>query len=246
MSKGKNFNINWLQTSKMFASGHRYFAVNTGDKILSLFTKDDDGSWKYLGNMMDDINDFASEEQDEEDEEQETEESKFKNNKFTTYLHQFFDFFQTSKKGFVKGLVKLFGVKNLTALRTALNNGKLGVPFTAIKSFLNIAGVVKTNRKLINKLGISTNLSTKKGIVELEKSLQSKRTKLNSDLNTLLKNLKFVSNISKGGQELFNMIRKHPNNMNLDYDLNKKYGLKSKTAVNLIAAYLKNKKHGRK
>ena len=44
MSKGKNFNINWLQTSKMFASGHRYFAVNTGGKVLSLFTKDDDGS----------------------------------------------------------------------------------------------------------------------------------------------------------------------------------------------------------
>ena len=112
--------------------------------------------------MMDDINDFASEEQEQDDEEQESEEDKFKKNKFNTYLHQFFDFFQTSKKGFIKGLVKLFGVKNLNALRTALNNGKLGVPFTAIKSFLNIAGVVKTNRKLLNQLGVRTNLSTKK------------------------------------------------------------------------------------
>lgn len=246
MSKGKNFNINWLQTSKMFASGHRYFTVNTGDKVLALFTKDDDGSWKYLGNMMDDINDFADEEQEQDDEEQETEEDKFKKNKFNTYLHQFFSFFQTTKQGFVKGLVKLFGVKNLTALRTALNNGKLGVPFTAIKSFLNIAGVVKSNRKELNKLGINTNLSTKSGISQLQNDLQRNKRKLNSDLTTLLKNLKFVSNINKGGQELFNMIRKHPNNMNLDYDLNKKYGLKSSTAVSIIAAYLKNKKHGRK
>lgn len=246
MSKGKNFKINWLQTSKMFASGHRYFAIDTGNSILALFTKDDDGSWKYLGNMMDDINDFASEEEEQEDEEQETEEDKFKKNKFSTYLHQFFDFFQTTKQGFVKGLVKLFGVKNLTALRTALNNGKLGVPFTAIKSFLNIAGVVKSNRKELNQLGIRTNLSSKQGLMQLEQSLQKNKRKLNSDLTTLLKNLKFVSNINKGGQELFNMIRKHPNNMNVDYDLNKKYGLKTSTAVNIIAAYLKNKKHGRK
>lgn len=246
MSKGKNFNINWLQTSKLFSKGHRFFAVDTGNKTLSIFGKNEEGSWKYLGNMSDEVNDFASEEQEWEDAQEESEEDKFKKNAFSTYLHQFFDFFQTTKQGFIKGLAKLFGVKNLTALRTALNKGKLGVPFTAIKSFLNISGMVKSNRKLLNKLGINTNLSTKQGLIDLEQKLSKKKRYLNNDLLTLYKNLKFVSNISKGAQELFNMIRKHPNNMNLDYDLNKKYGLKTSTAVNIIAAYLKNKKHGRK
>lgn len=157
------------------------------------------------------------------------------------YLTSFLNFFQHDKKGYLKGLANLSNLNKVSKLKQELNKAQ-NLSYRYIKYVLNLGDDLKKNRKQLNKLGIKTNISSLSGLGDLSFNLDRKNRKLNSDLKTLNKKIKFVEALKNDNANNFlKIIAKHPKTDNLQKYLHNKYGLKTDEVITLLASILSDK-----